>query len=285
MIKWLNQFNYNPVPSLLKSGSEAITLFTQRDLLDNTVSIEDLWQLPEAKRIVRRQKPDGSWIYPGGNKDIRARENYNQLETYRNLGILVELFGFNKKHPAIRETANYLFTFQNREGDFRGIYGNQYSPNYTAGITELLIKAGYEHDTRIDRVFKWLLDIRQEDGGWAIRNIVSHLRDAQGVLRFRLDLLLEQENPSLESKAVFEWATKEEDQPPTTREIFDLYRASRQETIAKLESIPLRDWWRTGEHEEFGTVTLRQQVSYFGSHEITHLPQIESLRNQLMGKE
>jgi rubrerythrin/uncharacterized damage-inducible protein DinB len=124
-----------------------------------------------------------------------------------------------------------------------------------------------------------------EDGGWAIRNIVSHLRDAQGVLSFRLSLLLEQENPLLESKAVFEWATKEEEHPPTPQEIFDAYRASRQETITKLESISLNDWWRRGQHEEFGPVTLRQQVSYFASHEITHLAQIELLRNQLVGRE
>lgn len=96
------------------------------------------------------------------------------------------------------------------------------------------------------------------DGGWAMRNIVSHLRDAQGVLSFRLSLLLEQENPLLESKAVFAWATHEEERPPTTQEIFEIYRASRQETIAGLESIPLSTWWRTGQHEEFGPVTLRQ---------------------------
>lgn len=116
-----------------------------------------------------------------------------------------------------------------------------------------------------------------KDGGWAMRNIVSHLRDAQGVLSFRLSLLLEQENPLLESKAVFAWATKEEEHLPTTQEIFDTYRASRQEIIARLESLPLRDWWRTGQHQEFGPVTLRQQVSYFASHEITHLPQIETI--------
>ena len=29
-----------------------------------------------------------------------------------------------------------------------------------------------------------------DDGGWAIRNVVSHLRDAQGVLDFRIDLFL-----------------------------------------------------------------------------------------------
>ncbi len=168
MVKWLTQFNYDPVPSLLGSGNEAITLFTKRDLLDNTVSIEDLWQLPESRRILRRQQPDGSWISPGGNKDIRTQENYNQIEAYRNLRILVEQFGFNRKHPAIQKVASYLFKFQTQEGDFRGIYGNQYSPNYSAGITELLIKAGYEDDTQVKKVLEWLLSIRQEDGGWAI---------------------------------------------------------------------------------------------------------------------
>jgi uncharacterized damage-inducible protein DinB len=124
------------------------------------------------------------------------------------------------------------------------------------------------------------LSRQPEDGGWAVRNTVSHLRDAQGVLNFRLNLLLEEENPTLESQAVFEWATNEEEHPPTTGEIFETYRASRLETIARLESIPLADWWRAGRHEEFGTVTVRQQVSYFASHEITHLPQIEALRPQ-----
>jgi rubrerythrin len=126
---------------------------------------------------------------------------------------------------------------------------------------------------------------RAEDGGWAIRNIVSHLRDAQGVLSFRLGLFLEQEHPRLESKAVFEWATREEERPPTTLEIFDSYKGSRQETTTKLENIPLRDWWRTGQHEEFGMVTMKQQVSYFASHEITHFPQLETLRNQVVGRE
>ena len=129
------------------------------------------------------------------------------------------------------------------------------------------------------------LSWQPDESGWAIRNIVSHLRDAQGVLSFRLDLFLSQENPTLESKAVFEWATREEERPPTTQEIFDTYWASRQDTIEKLESIPLSDWWRTGQHEEFDTVTLRQQVSYFASHEVTHLPQIERLRYQFVERE
>lgn len=168
MNKWLNDFKYNPIPPLLESKNRAIISFVHRDLLEKNVLVNDLWQLSEPQRILGGQKPNGSWLYPGGNEHIRSQENYDQLETYRNLGILVDQFGFNAEHPAIQKATEYLFTFQTQAGELRGIYGNQCSPNYSAGITELLIKAGYGNDPRVRKVFKWLISIRQEDGGWAI---------------------------------------------------------------------------------------------------------------------
>jgi len=134
----------------------------------------------------------------------------------------------------------------------------------------------------LDGLSENALTRQPKGGGWSIREVVSHLRDAQGVLSARLDLMLQEENPRLTSQAVFEWATREEARPPTTQEIFDTYSVSRCETIDRLESIPLKDWWRIGQHEEFGPVTLRQQASYFAAHESTHLPQIESLRRQFV---
>ncbi len=116
------------------------------------------------------------------------------------------------------------------------------------------------------------------DGGWSIRQILSHMRDAQGVLHARVDVMLDEDVPELGSLAVFEWAASEEGRPPSTREIFDDYRASRQETLMRLDAIALADWWRTASHEEFGPVFLHQQVSYFAVHECTHLPQIDALR-------
>jgi hypothetical protein len=123
-----------------------------------------------------------------------------------------------------------------------------------------------------------------EEGGWAIRNGVTHLRDAQSVLDFRVDRFRQEEHPKLEMQAVWAWATNEEERPPTTLEIFASYQASRTATLSKLEQMPLADWWRTGQHQEFGVVTLRQQVSYFAAHELTHLPQIERLRRQWLGR-
>jgi hypothetical protein len=59
-------------------------------------------------------------MYPGGGKaHLRDSEDYNQLKTYRIIGELVEKYGMDKGHPAIEKAANYLFSRQTNEGDFR----------------------------------------------------------------------------------------------------------------------------------------------------------------------
>ncbi len=89
--------------------------------------------------------------------------------------------------------------------------------------------------------------------------------------------MLAQDNPPLTSLAVFAWAQQETAEPPPTRAILAEYLAGREQILARLEALPLADWWRTGRHEEFGTVTIRQQVSYFAAHESTHMQQISAL--------
>lgn len=170
MADWRAQLKYDPLPALLASGNAALTYWARRDLLDEPVEpVETLWQLPEVAKLLCKQQEDGSWKYPGGGKPAyRATEDYDQIETYRRLGYLVEKWGLNARHPALRRAAEYLFSKQTAEGDLRGIYGNQYSPNYTAGILELLIKAGYGQDPRVARGLDWLLSVRQDDGGWAL---------------------------------------------------------------------------------------------------------------------
>ncbi|MFX1419577.1 MAG: hypothetical protein ACFE9N_11715 [Promethearchaeota archaeon] len=168
MDNWIEYIRYEPIRPFSSTQNDAIKYFVRKDLLEEEVeSVEFLWKLPKTEKILKKQH-DGSWKYPRPQKDIRTQNNYNQLETYRQLGFLIEKYGFKNKHQAIRGAAEFLFSFQTEEGDFRGIYGNQYSPNYSAGIMELLIKAGYDKDPRIEKGLNWLLSIRQNDGGWAI---------------------------------------------------------------------------------------------------------------------
>lgn len=163
---WRRGLRVDPVPA---SGNPAIEYFTRRDILGEKVPpVKTLWGLPPVERIMRKQQADGSWKYPGGSARIRAQEDYDQLETYRMLGELVEKYGLDKRHPQIVKAAEFLFGRQTADGDFRGIYGPLYSPNYSAGIMELLIKAGYGDEPRIGNGFSWLLSMRQDDGGWAI---------------------------------------------------------------------------------------------------------------------
>ena len=169
MTDWRSILHYDPLPPLLSSGDSAIALFTAQDLLEQTdVNVKSLWDLPEAKKIVSKQQPDCAWKYPGGNTNLRTAENYDQIETFRNLGYLVEMYGFNKSHPVIVKAADFLLGFQTDEGDIRGILGTQYTPYYTAAMLELLIKAGYADDQRIEKALQWLSSTRQNDGGWAL---------------------------------------------------------------------------------------------------------------------
>ena len=117
-----------------------------------------------------------------------------------------------------------------------------------------------------------------DDAGWSMRQVVAHLRDAEGVLRFRVQKMIEQDDPTLESLAVFAWATSEDDRPQTTAAILETYEASRRETLALLHALPPGDWQRTGQHKEFGQVTILQQASYFSAHEQTHLAALAALQ-------
>ena len=131
------------IKTLLNTGDNAIIKFTKKDLLGEEVNIEQLWNMKRVNKILKKQQPNGSWIYPNKKAILRSPTNYNQYQTYKTVAELVEFYGLTNKHEAIRKAAEYLFSFQTKEGEFRGMYGNQYSPNYSASVTEFLIKAGY----------------------------------------------------------------------------------------------------------------------------------------------
>ena len=168
MIDWRQKIRVDPVPMLLSLDNVTLVFFIKRDLLNQDPGpIENLWELPAAEKIIAKQQSNGSWKYPSSRKSGHKSENYNLLETYRQLRFLIDQYGLNKSHPSISKAADYVLSHQSEEGDIRGIFGSQYAPHYTAGLIELLIKVGFVDDPRIDLCFEWFQETRQEDGGWA----------------------------------------------------------------------------------------------------------------------
>jgi hypothetical protein len=178
---WVAALCHDPLPALLAAEDESLTYFVQRDLLAAPVPpVTVLWQLPEPTKLVRKQLDDGAWRYPGKTRHPLTGTDYFLLETYRNVRVLVEMYGFNSANPALARAAAYLFSQQTEDGDIRGILGNQYMPYYHGALLELLIKAGYDGDARVLRGLEWLLAVRQADGGWIVPTQAVPSRERTG---------------------------------------------------------------------------------------------------------
>jgi hypothetical protein len=71
---------------------------------------------PEGSRTcgVRPDRPNGGWRCSGGNGAIRSEAGYDQLETYRQLAMVVTKFGLSSDHPAVASAAKFLRPFQTK---------------------------------------------------------------------------------------------------------------------------------------------------------------------------
>jgi hypothetical protein len=157
----------DPLPALQASDDPALLTHVEADLLGETKSIrKPFLDHPEVARILRKQQPDGRWRYP--KQPPPPTGNYDLLETFRQLRILVQLYHLDREHPSLSAAAEWIFSCQTEEGDIRGILGTQYTPYYDGMIVALLIEAGFADDPRTRACLDWLLGMRQDDGGWIV---------------------------------------------------------------------------------------------------------------------
>jgi hypothetical protein len=172
-----SRLRFDPIPSLLAEGDEALCYFVRRDLLGEKVEpLRQFWELLQAQKLFRKQQPDGSWSFSGKQKHPAI--NYSLIETWKQFRLMIEKFGCNREHPPTAKAAEFLFSCQTEAGDIRGFLANQYAPYYTGAILSLLIQAGYEDDPRVELGMQWLLSMRQDDLGWTIP-LITHSLDRE----------------------------------------------------------------------------------------------------------
>jgi hypothetical protein len=85
----MRRLRYDAVAPLLAADNAALAQMARRDLLGEQIPAGSLGELPGVRPILARQQPDGRWRYPDGNPQIRSRAAYDQLETDRQLAVLV----------------------------------------------------------------------------------------------------------------------------------------------------------------------------------------------------
>jgi squalene cyclase len=170
---WNKTLKYDPITSLLKSNNKAINYYTKTDLIGDSTEKINLLSTLEVKYILSKQEKNGSWKpakntgYPPDNKKL--------VETFRNLRTLVRKYRITRDITQIQLASEYMYTWQTKEGDFRGFIGDQYATYYTGEILAILTLAGYRDDQRTINGLEWLLSKRQEDGGWTIPMLTHKL--------------------------------------------------------------------------------------------------------------
>jgi len=175
---WQEQLR-DAIEALLAAENEAVVYFTRRDLLgEDAGPVQRVWQLAEPRRILSKQCPEGCWPGPARKAPVYPEDHPRLVATFKNFRTLVERYKLARESAPVEKAAEYLFKFQTDGGDIRGFIGNQYATYYTGYVLSLLIQAGYACDPRVEKGMKWLLEMRQDDGGWTIP-IMTHYFDGK----------------------------------------------------------------------------------------------------------
>jgi hypothetical protein len=168
-VKIVMKFNTSKsIEFLLARGNLPILYWLKKDILDVPVDREsrNLRKFATRARILETQKPDGSWWDKRSDTPIQWEKTLYRMDTLRNLYRLYD-YGCTLKEEGIEKALSFLFSLQSKEGDFRGMVLNKYTPTFHALVLEILCRYGLDRDRRVQKGFRWVLENRQQDGGWA----------------------------------------------------------------------------------------------------------------------
>jgi rubrerythrin len=158
--------------------------------------------------------------------------------------------------------------------------GDNFEPTDPTEVLALLARNADTLSALVGDLSEDMTSRKPVDSAWSIHEHVAHFYDTQELLDTRIDLMLTHDNPKLTALAVYEFATKPDRHQTSTQAILSAFHDKRVRCVARLESLPLKDWWRPGWHPEFGHLTILRQTVYMAQHEQTHFPDIEALRRQ-----
>lgn len=109
---------------------------------------------------------------------------------------------------------------------------------------------------------------------WSVLQIVNHLADAELLASVRIRRIITQDRTELWSYQQEVWADRLSYQQRKIKTIVARFVLLRHENAELLSGIP-NDWWElTGEHNEYGTLSLRQLIQDYIGHTAKHLEQI-----------
>lgn len=148
------------------------------------------------EEILKRQNDNGGQFWSRTDGDIHAPFGFSTIDTLSVLGEIGYSIIDNKQ---IKDAVDFIFSYQTLEGCFKYSPKSSKLPCLTARIIAGLGRLGLKNDTRIEKSYKWMLDIQWNDGGWRCATVKlgkSPLTDASnpGTTLYVLDSFRFREN-------------------------------------------------------------------------------------------
>lgn len=125
-----------------------------------------------------------------------------------------------------------------------------------------------------------LRDPNDGEKGWTVLEVLCHLRDFEDVVRLRIQMLREEENPRFpvwnHDALVIEKAYNQQDKA----EVLQSLLKSRKALQEHFTVLPTDMWERSGIHPEYGDYSMTDVALQVGWHDVNHLEQITRILNE-----
>jgi hypothetical protein len=177
---WRARLARDPIPTLLREGPASLTARVRRDLIDDDEAPRgiELLAYPDVKAFLKKQGKKGEFPPKPAEKLLGPDKFASTLATIRALERLGEL-GLDATVPAVGAACEMILATQAKDGGIAALAigekkddrGKVAALHFQGWALAVLCRAGLDADARVAEGFKFLLQWRQADGGWAWRGV------------------------------------------------------------------------------------------------------------------
>ncbi len=182
---WRARLASDPIPRLLREGTPSVLARVRRDLIDDSEAptADEIAGYTEVKSLLRKLEKDGSFPARAGDKELGPPKFARCLATLRSLDRLADqglrLEEKSSVAAQLNRVANCILASQDSAGGIADLIlsdspkgrGKVVALHFQGWALSALCRAGFENDPRIEKGFRFLLSLRQDDGGWAWRGV------------------------------------------------------------------------------------------------------------------
>jgi hypothetical protein len=177
---WRARLGRDPVPILLREGSDALVSRVRRDLIDDDEApgAEEILTYAEVKAFLRKQDKQGAFPAKPPEKTLGPAKFARAVATLRALERMAD-YGLRRSEEAVARAADLLLGSQDSDGGIGDLALGEtpearpktVAIHFHGWALAVLCRTGFDDDPRIERGFRYLLNNRQADGGWAWRGV------------------------------------------------------------------------------------------------------------------